>query len=343
MRELNNSLGKEYNLGGQRNLLTRHLVYNSLEDHKEDMDNLDYRKKIYPHLPEMLRHYSVSQIIMFALAEDFSHNGEFDLSETKFSTRDITSTATLDKGIILHGKITAKEAGIVAGLDVAAVIFALVEPKIKFIPQVEDSQRVSTGTVLAKISGPGLGMLAAERTALNFLGRMSGIATLTRQYVDAVAGTRAAILDTRKTAPGMRVVDKYAVLMGGGQNHRMGLHDMVLIKDNHIDGAGGISEAVASVRQKYGTLYPIEVEVKDLDELDEALSLLPERIMLDNMSLETMRQAVDITDGKVQLEASGNVSLETVRGIAETGVDFISVGALMHSVPVFDVSMRMVK
>jgi len=159
--------------------------------------------------------------------------------------------------------------------------------------------------------------------------------------MDAVAGTQAVILDTRKTAPGWRVLDKYAVRAGGGQNHRQGLYDMVLIKDNHIDGAGGITKAVERVRQHHGDKYPIEVEVKNLIELEEALSLRPDRVMLDNMSLETMRRAVEITAGQVPLEASGNVSLETVRAIAETGVDFISVGALTHSAPVFDVSMRL--
>ncbi len=242
--------------------------------------------------------------------------------------------------LLLHGHITAKETGTVAGLPIAALIFHLVDSNIKFTPLVEDGQRVDAGTVLAKVSGAGAAMLAAERTALNFLGRMSGVATLTRKFVDAVAGTRAVILDTRKTAPGLRVIDKYAVLVGGGQNHRMGLHDMVLIKDNHIDGAGGISAAVTGVREKFGARYAIEIEVKDLDELSEALALNPERIMLDNMSLEMMHEAVKMTAGKVALEASGNVSLGRLRAIAETGVDYISVGALTHSAPVFDVSMR---
>lgn len=307
------------------------------------MTNNPLSNQITPHLPEPLRHFSVAQTVGLALAEDLSAEGMLDITKPGLASKDVTSAATLREGVILHGKITAKASGIVAGLDLASVIFNLVEPKIEFISQVQDGQRVEVGKVLAELTGPGIGMLAAERTALNFLGRISGIATLTRKYVDAIAGTGAVILDTRKTAPGLRVIDKYAVLMGGGENHRMGLHDMILIKDNHIDGAGGIVEAVAGVRQRYGTQYPIEVEVKDLDELDQALSRLPERIMLDNMSLETMRQAVEITDGRVQLEASGNVSLETVRGIAETGVDYISVGALTHSVPVFDISMRMVE
>ena len=307
------------------------------------MNILFLEEKIYPRLPDALRHFSVAQIIGLALAEDLSAEGMLDLTEANLVSRDVTSAATLGAEVILHGKFTAKEAGVVAGLDVAAAIFILVNPEIEFIPQVKDGQRVDVGDVLAEVSGAGTGMLAAERTALNFFGRMSGIATLTRRYVDAVAGTRAVILDTRKTAPGMRVVDKYAVLMGGGGNHRMGLYDMVLIKDNHIDGAGSISAAVAGVREKFGERYAIEVEVKNLEELAEALALRPERIMLDNMSLEMMSEAVKRTAGLVSLEASGNVSLKTVRAIAETGVDFISVGALTHSAPVFDVSMRMME
>ena len=300
-----------------------------------------FEERIYPHLPVALQHFTVAQTIGMALAEDLSAEGMLDLTEASLSSRDVTSASTLGPNLLLHGRIFAKESGTLAGLPIAALIFHLINPKIKFTPLVEEGQRVDIGTVLAEVSGAGAGMLAAERTALNFLGRMSGVATLTRQYVDAVSETRALILDTRKTAPGLRVIDKYAVKMGGGQNHRMGLHDMVLIKDNHIDGAGGISEAVTGVRAKFGSHYLIEVEVKDLDELKEALALLPDRIMLDNMSLAMMREAVEITDGKVALEASGNVSLEGLCAIAETGVDFISVGALTHSAPVFDLSMRM--
>ena len=300
-------------------------------------------EKIYPSLPTALRHFSVVQIIEMALAEDLSAEGILDLTEASLISGDVTSVSTLDPNLPLHGRITAKEAGTVAGLPIAALIFRLVDPKIEFSPLVEEGQHVEIGTALAEVSGAGAAMLVAERTALNFLGHISGVATLTSKYVDAVAGTRATILDTRKTAPGLRVIDKYAVKMGGGQNHRMGLYDMVLIKDNHIDGAGGISEAVAGVREKFGAKYAIEVEVKDLEELREALALNPERIMLDNMSLEIMRTAVEMTNGKVALEASGNVSLKSVREIAETGVDFISVGALTHSAPVFDVSMRMLK
>ena len=191
--------------------------------------------------------------------------------------------------------------------------------------------------VLALVSGRARSLLTAERTALNFLGRMSGIATLTRQFVEAVAGTKAVILDTRKTAPGLRAVDKLAVARGGGQNHRIGLYDMILIKDNHIDFAGSITEAVRRARAAASGLE-IEVEARTLEDVREALALRVERILLDNMTPEMMAEAVQLTAGRAKLEASGNVTLETVRQIAETGVDFISVGALTHSARVFDVS-----
>jgi nicotinate-nucleotide pyrophosphorylase (carboxylating) len=199
--------------------------------------------------------------------------------------------------------------------------------------------QVTSGTVLADISGSARALLTGERTALNFLGRMSGIATLTRQFVDRVSGTSARILDTRKTAPGLRVIDKLAVKRGGGENHRMGLFDMVLIKDNHIDFAGSIAAAVERVRAA-GTLVEIEVEARTLDHMKEALDLGVERILLDNMSPEIMSEAVALNNGRAKLEASGNVTLENVRQIAETGVDFISVGGLTHSARVFDVSLK---
>jgi nicotinate-nucleotide pyrophosphorylase (carboxylating) len=207
---------------------------------------------------------------------------------------------------------------------------------------VQDGQHIRPGLVLARVSGPARSILTAERTALNFLQRMSGIATLTQRYVAAVQDTAAVILDTRKTAPGLRLLDKWAVRLGGGQNHRLGLYDMVLIKDNHIVAAGGITAAVTRVRarlQGLGSGMEIEVEVKDLVELEEALGLGLDRIMLDNMTLQEMRQAVEMTDRRVPLEASGGVDLDTVRGIAETGVDYISVGALTHSASALDVSL----
>jgi nicotinate-nucleotide pyrophosphorylase (carboxylating) len=298
------------------------------------------KDKLFSQLPDTLKHFTVAETIKQALAEDLFAEGVLDIAEANLSSKDVTSAATLDPNVLLHGHIIAKEAGIVAGLPIVKLIFQLVNPEIEFTFRIRDGQRVDPGCLIAEVHGAGTALLAAERTALNFLGRMSGVATLTRKYVDAVSWTKAIILDTRKTAPGLRVIDKYAVMVGGGQNHRMGLHDMVLIKDNHIDGAGGITQAVKSVRKKFCSRYPIEVEVKDLSELVEALSLQPDRIMLDNMSLEMMREAVSINVSDIPLEASGNVSLERVRAIAETGVDFISVGALTHSAPVLDISMR---
>jgi nicotinate-nucleotide pyrophosphorylase (carboxylating) len=195
---------------------------------------------------------------------------------------------------------------------------------------------------LAKIEGPARAILSGERTALNFLGRMSGIATLTHQFVDAVAGTRATVLDTRKTAPGLRAIDKLAVRRGGGKNHRQGLFDMVLIKDNHIDFAGGLTEAVRRSRAAAAGI-PTEVEARTLEEVREALELGVPRILLDNMTLDTLRASVAMNQGRSRLEASGNVSLENVREIAETGVDDISVGSLTHSARVLDLSLEVVR
>lgn len=292
-------------------------------------------------LPEDLRHPSVLQALQAALAEDLHPEGDFNRLWPHLAGGDVTSQATLPADTWLEGRITAKANGVVAGLPIAQAVCLLVDPTIACRPKVEDSRLVRYGDVLAEVSGPGAALLAAERAMLNFVGRMSGIATLTHQFVQAVAGTRAVILDTRKTAPGLRWLDKYAVRMGGGQNHRAGLYDMVLIKDNHIDGAGGIVQAVERARQRYGKQYLIEVEVRDFDELETALALGVDRIMLDNMSLDDLREAVRRTAGRVPLEASGNVTLENVRLIAETGVDFISSGALTHSARPLDISLRL--
>lgn len=305
-------------------------------------DHLEHRwREIQALLPAELQHPLVWQSIQISLLEDLAPTGNLAALWEALPRRDVTSAATLERESALNGQITTKTGGVVAGLPVFAAIFALIDPDLKFSAHHADGDVIAIGAQVAAVHGPGAALLTAERTALNYLGRMSGIATLTRQYVEAVAGTPAVILDTRKTAPGLRLFDKYAVRMGGGQNHRMGLFDMVLIKDNHIDGAGSITATVERVRTQHGNQYPIEVEVKTLAELDEALRLAPTRMMLDNMSVEMMRQAVEITAGAVPLEASGNVSLQTVRAIAETGVDYISVGALTHSVPVLDVSMRL--
>lgn len=292
-------------------------------------------------LPPLLQHPSVHRLLLLALAEDLNEAADPDFLWPDPAQGDITSQATLPPQAWLEGRITAKAEGVIAGMPLAQAVFHLVDPRITWQPHLQDGQHVQPSTLLVEVSGPGQGLLAGERTALNFLGRMSGIATLTHKFVQAVAGTHAVILDTRKTVPGLRHIDKYAVRMGGGQNHRSGLYDMVLIKDNHIDGADGIRPAVEGVRTRYGSRYLVEVEVKDLDELRTALALPVDRIMLDNMDLDTMRQAVEMAAGRVPLEASGNVTLATVRLIAETGVDFISSGSLTHSAPVLDISMRL--
>ena len=252
---------------------------------------------------------------------------------------DATSEAVLPVGLELHGRIVAKSAGVIAGLPLAEAVFSRVDPALRFISHVQDGAQVGPGDLVAEVTGPGRGMLAAERTALNFLQRLSGIATLTRAFVDAVAGSGAVILDTRKTHPGYRALEKYAVRMGGGRNHRMSLHDMMMVKDNHIDAAGSIAVAVERATAAHPDL-PIEVEVRNLDELRQALPLDVDRILLDNMSLGEMREAVETAAGRTPLEASGNVNLETVAAIAATGVDYISVGALTHSAPVLDLSMK---
>ncbi len=255
---------------------------------------------------------------------------------------DVTTEAIVPLKSTLNAIIVAKQTGVIAGLDVAKATFSMLDGRIIFEEQVKEGARVAKSTVLAKISGSARALLTGERTALNFLGRMSGIATLTRQFVDAVSGTSASILDTRKTAPGLRFIDKLAVERGGGQNHRLGLFDMVLIKDNHMDFAGSLSEALKRVRAS-GSNVEVEVEARSLDHVTEALALGVERILLDNLDLETMRAAVKLNRGRARLEASGNASIDNVRQIAETGVDFISVGALTHSAPAFDVSLKWIE
>jgi nicotinate-nucleotide pyrophosphorylase (carboxylating) len=252
---------------------------------------------------------------------------------------DITTNSIVAADAVLHGQIIAKQAGIVAGLDIAEAVLLLLSSEISFRLNSSEGSQVERCSVLADVSGPARALLTGERTALNFLGRMSGIATLTREFVNAVSGNNAIILDTRKTAPGLRIVDKLAVRRGGGQNHRSGLYDMILIKDNHIDFAGSLTEAVSRVRAS-GSKLEIEVEARSLAEVREALDLDVERILLDNMPIELLREAVKLNAGRAKLEASGNVNLKNVRAIAETGVDYISVGALTHSPQVFDVSFK---
>ena len=271
----------------------------------------------------------ITDYIRSALAEDIG-------------TGDVTTDSIVPAAGKTRAQIVAKQRGVIAGLDVAAKVFVLLDENLSFTSNVAEGVEVESGTVVAELAGSARALLTGERTALNFLGRMSGIATLTRQFVNEIDGTGATILDTRKTAPGLRLTDKIAVRRGGGQNHRHGLYDMILIKDNHIDYAGGLAQAVEKARSAAGDLE-IEVECRTIGNVEEALALDVTRILLDNMSLEMMNEAVRVTAGRAKLEASGNVNLQTVRGIAETGVDFISVGALTHSPQVFDVSLRVDK
>ncbi len=268
----------------------------------------------------------ISAIVQRALQEDIGSG-------------DVTTEWTLPAGLHQRGRLLAKAAGVVAGLGVARTVFETIDKSVRFVPRVADGATVSARQTVATIDGPARSILAGERVALNLLQRMSGIATLTSRYVAAVRGTKAVILDTRKTAPGLRVLDKLAVRLGGGRNHRIGLYDMVLIKDNHIAAAGSITAAVQAVKSHNRAGLKVEVEVKNLDELREALALGVDRIMLDNMNLEVMRQAVSIAAGRTELEASGGVSLDTVTDIARTGVDLISVGALTHSAAALDISL----
>ncbi len=252
---------------------------------------------------------------------------------------DITSAATIPADQSSEARLVAREAGVIAGLPVARAAFHAIDAQTAFSANVADGARVEAGAELAQIAGTTRALLSAERVALNFLGRLSGIATLTAQYVAAVAGTQARITCTRKTTPGLRALEKYAVRAGGGVNHRFGLFDGVLIKDNHVAAAGGIGPAVARARAAAGHMVRIEVEVDTLDQLDEALALRVDAILLDNMSLDALREAVRRTGGRALLEASGGVSLETVGGIAATGVDLISAGALTHSARCLDVAL----
>ena len=267
----------------------------------------------------------IERAIQQALAEDIGSG-------------DATTNSIVSAAANVEGLIKAKQRGVVAGLNVAAAVFRALDRDVDFQPFVEDGSRVESGVVVASIHGSARSILTGERTALNFLGRMSGIATLTREFADRVSGTSAKILDTRKTAPGLRAIDKLAVGYGGGQNHRHGLYDMILIKDNHIDHAGSLTRAVELARAARSELE-IEVEARTIEHVKEAIALAVDRILLDNMSIEMMTEAVRITGGRARLEASGNVNLMTVREIAETGVDFISVGELTHSAKVFDFSL----
>ena len=252
---------------------------------------------------------------------------------------DITSESIFDRAERGRARFLVKERGVIAGLALAEATFKAIEQDATFERRASDGDAVEPGAIIAEASASVIALLSGERTALNLMQRASGIATCTRRYVDAVRGTRAAIVDTRKTAPGLRALDKYAVRCGGAENHRIGLYDMFLVKNNHIDRAGSIAAALERIRRR-GLPQKIMVEVRNRTELDEALALLPDFILLDNMTPAAMREAVERVKGRVPLEASGGITLDSVREIAETGVDRISVGALTHSINALDISMR---
>lgn len=273
---------------------------------------------------------NISKAISSALKEDIGRE-------------DITTKATIIKSKKAVGSFFVKADGIIAGLEIAKVVFKSVDPKIKFEIKIKDGSKVKFGDIAAIISGKAQSLLTAERTALNFLQRMSGIATSANTYAEKVKHTKAKIIDTRKTIPGLRLLDKMAVKIGGCKNHRIGLYDMFLIKDNHIEVAGSITKAVedcVKYNKKHHTNFKIEVETKNIAEVKEALQTKADIIMLDNFQIGEMMQAVALINGKCKVEASGGINLETVKAIAETGVDFISVGALTHSVKALDISLK---
>lgn len=252
---------------------------------------------------------------------------------------DLTATLMIDETLSGRFAMRSREAMTVAGLETAARAFTLYDPRIRLEPLCDDGQTVTSGTTLLRLEGPARSILTVERTALNLIQHLSGIATLTARYVEQIAGTRAQLVDTRKTTPGLRALEKHAVACGGGRNHRLGLDSGVMLKDNHIAVCGSITAAVARAKSRVPVLTRIEVECDRLDQVDEALAAGADMIMLDNMSLDQMRQAVQTVSGRVPLEASGGVRLETIRGIAETGVDFISVGRITQSAPAVDIGL----
>lgn len=255
---------------------------------------------------------------------------------------DLTTNATVDPDKDGKAAVIAKEGFVLAGIDIFLQVFLTLDRSMDFSCEYLDGDVVKKGSIIAELTGPLIALLTGERVALNILQRMSGIATLTSKYVGAVSGTKARILDTRKTTPGLRVLEKYAVTVGGGKNHRFGLYDGVLVKDNHIAAAGGIKKAVLALREAAPHGLKIEVECTTLDEVSQALAAKAEVIMLDNMDTDTISDAVKAVAGKALIEASGNMTVSRVREVARTGVDFISVGALTHSAPAVDISMKIV-
>lgn len=271
--------------------------------------------------------FYIDDLIKTALTEDINYI-------------DSTADLLIDENSRSDAYFMAKADGVLCGVEVAARVFTLLDPETKVTFLASEGERISKGQRIAEISGHTREMLKAERTALNLIQHMSGISTYTRKCVDAVAGTKASIADTRKTLPGLRAIQKYAVTVGGGRNHRYNLTDAAMLKDNHIDAYGSITGAVNALRQKAGHMLQIEVETRDLDEVKEALQCGVNVIMLDNMSTDEMKKACELVNGKAKTEASGNVTLENIRAVAETGVDIISLGALTHSVTAFDISMK---
>lgn len=274
-----------------------------------------------------LLQFYVDDIIKTALTEDINYI-------------DSTTDLLIDENDRSNAYFIAKASGIIAGLDVALRVFELLDDTVEIKRHFKDGDKVEKGDIIAEFSGKTAALLKGERTALNLLQHMSGIATYTGKCVAAVEGTNASICDTRKTLPGLRALQKYSVVMGGGRNHRYNLSDAAMLKDNHIDAYGGITNAVNALRAKAGHMLKIEVETRSFDELNEALACGADVIMLDNMSCEDMKKAVEITAERAKLEASGNVTLDNIRDVALTGVDIISLGALTHSVSAFDISMK---
>ncbi|MCR5020380.1 carboxylating nicotinate-nucleotide diphosphorylase [Ruminococcus sp.] len=277
-----------------------------------------------------LMQFQIDDIIKTALLEDINY---IDVTTDLLVSDDAVSTA----------KYVSKDEGILCGIEVALRVFKLLDDRVSFRIFIHDGEVVQKGDIIAEITGPTRALLKGERTALNLVQHMSGIATATNKCVQLIEGSKASVADTRKTLPGLRAIQKYAVTVGGGKNHRYNLSDCAMLKDTHLDAYGSMTGAVNALREKVGHTVKIEVEVADMDMLKEALDLGVEIIMLDNMSNEEMAEAVKLTNGRALLEASGNVTEKTIRGIAETGVDIISLGALTHSVKAFDISMKMVK
>ncbi|MBQ5885517.1 MAG: carboxylating nicotinate-nucleotide diphosphorylase [Clostridia bacterium] len=274
-----------------------------------------------------LLQFYIDDIIKTALKEDINYI-------------DTTSSLLIDKDKITDAYFVSKADGVLCGIDVAKRVFELIDDSVSFTAHFRDGDRIKKGDIIAEMNGSTLSLLTGERTALNLIQHMSGIASATGRLVDLCEGTNASVTDTRKTLPGLRALQKYAVTCGGGKNHRFNLSDGAMLKDNHIDAGGGITATVQQLRSRLGHMVKIEVETRNLDEVREAVDSGCEVIMLDNMDCDTMREAVKIVDGRALTEASGNVTEERIRAIAETGVDIISVGALTHSVEAFDISMR---